>query len=110
MCIRDSLIRVEDGRPPLAIAKAFQVPKNSMTHTLQGLESHGLIQLKPNPEDGRSKLVYLTKAGRKTHDNILKAMVPEMAKMAKEFDLERLAKIMPTLRELRIYLDQKRSS
>jgi len=103
------LIRVDDGRPPLAIAKAFQVPKNSMTHTLQGLESHGLIQLKPNPEDGRSKLVYLTKSGRKMHDNIIKTMVPEMTKMAKEFDLEKLAKITPTLRELRIYLDEKRS-
>jgi len=103
------LIRVEDGRPPLAIAKAFQVPKNSMTHTLKGLESHGLIQLKPNPEDGRSKLVFLTKNGKKMHDNIIKAMAPDMTEMAKEFDIEKLVEVIPALRELRIYLDQKRS-
>jgi len=104
------LIRVEDGRSPLAIAKAFQVPKNTMTHTLQGLESHGLIKLVPNPDDGRSKLVHLTKAGKKMHDDIVKALVPNMKQMAKEFDLDLLATALPALRELRIYLDQKRSS
>jgi len=104
------LVRIGDGRPPLAIAEAFQVPKNTMTHTLKGLESYGLIQISPNPDDGRSKFVFITKRGRKKHDDIIKALVPDMEKMAQEFDLEKLAKALPTLRELRSYLDQKRSS
>jgi len=104
------LIRVGDGRPPLAIAEAFQVPKNTMTHTLKGLESNRYIQIKPNPDDGRSKFVFITKRGRKKHDDIIAALVPDMKKMAQEFDLEKLAQTLPTLRELRIFLDHKRSS
>ncbi len=103
------LIRVGDGRPPLAIAEAFQVPKNTMTYTLKGLESHGLVLIKSNPDDGRSKLVHITRRGRKKHDEIIKALVPDMKKMAQEFDLESLAKVLPALRELRSYLDQRRS-
>jgi len=103
------LIRVGDGRTPLAIADAFQVPKNTMTHTLKGLESYGLILLKSNPDDGRSKLVYITKQGKKMHGDIIKALVPDMKTMATEFDLEKLANALPTLQELRKYLDQKRS-
>ncbi len=104
------LIRVGDGRTPLAIADAFQVPKNSMTHTLKGLEAHGLILLESNPDDGRSKLVYITKSGKKMHGDIIKAMAPDMRKMATEFDLEKLVGVLPTLQELRKYLDQKRSA
>jgi len=103
------LIRVEDGRPPLAIAKAFQVPKNTMTHTLKGLNDRGLIQFSPNPEDSRSKLVYITKEGKKMHERITKALGPEFEQMASEFDLIKLKKALPALRELRVYLDKKRS-
>ena len=103
------LIRVSDGRTPLAIADAFQVPKNTMTHTLKGLESNGLIRLESNPDDGRSKLVYITGQGKKMHRDILNALVPGMKIMASEFDLEKLATTLPTLQELRKYLDKKRS-
>ncbi len=51
--VLNHLIRVQDGQTPLVLARAFQVPKTSMTHTLGGLESRGLIALKANPEDGR---------------------------------------------------------
>ena len=36
--IVNHLIRVADGRTPLDLARAFQVPKTSMTHSLAGLE------------------------------------------------------------------------
>ncbi len=59
------LIRVQDGRTPLQLARAFQVPKTSMTHTLAGLEKRGLVEMRANPEDARSKQVWLTEAGRR---------------------------------------------
>jgi len=103
------LIRAGDGSTPLAIANAFQVPKNTMTHTLKGLESLGLIELASNPDDGRSKFVYITNQGKKMYSDIMKALVPEATKMVTEFDVEKLASILPTLKELRKYLDDKRS-
>ena len=44
------LTRVRDGQTPLALAKAFQVPKTTMTHTLAGLLKHGFVDMRPNPE------------------------------------------------------------
>ncbi|MEZ5791707.1 MAG: hypothetical protein R3D34_13310 [Nitratireductor sp.] len=35
--VLNHLTRVCDGRTPLEIARAFQVPKTTMTHTLSGL-------------------------------------------------------------------------
>ena len=41
--VLNHLIRVQDGRTPLALARAFQVPKTTMTHTLAGLEKLGFV-------------------------------------------------------------------
>ena len=62
--VLNHLTRVRDGQTPLALARAFQVPKTTMTHTLKGLEQHRLVEMRPNPEDGRSKRVWLTDQGR----------------------------------------------
>ena len=39
------LIRVRDGSTPLELARAFQVPKTSMSHTLAGLEKNGFVEI-----------------------------------------------------------------
>ena len=52
--VLNHLVRVGDGRTPLALARAFQTPKTSMTHTLAGLERHGMVDMRPNPKDNRS--------------------------------------------------------
>ena len=102
------LSRVADGRTPLELARAFQVPKTSMTHTLKGLERHGLIEILPNPQDGRSKLVWLTDEGRQLRLSVIEALGPSMAKMAAKFDMHLLQEMLPKLTELRIFLDENR--
>jgi len=62
--ILNHLVRLGDGKPPARIASAMQVTKNTMTHSLKVLQNRGYITVKPDPEDGRGKLVYLTDAGR----------------------------------------------
>ena len=100
--------RVRDGQTPMAMARAFQVPKTSLTHTLRGLEERGLITLRPNPEDGRSKCVWLTEEGRMMRQEVIASLGPDFARMAAEFDMHKLAAIKPVLTELRIYLDRAR--
>jgi len=102
------LTRVQDGRTPLDLARAFQVPKNSMTHTLKGLQSHALIDLIPHPDDGRSKQAWLTDKGRQLHSSIISDMGPAMQQLAAEFDTEKLATVLPVLTELRQFLDARR--
>ncbi|MCJ8297516.1 MAG: MarR family transcriptional regulator [Pseudomonadales bacterium] len=106
--VLNHLIRVQDGRTPLEIARAFQVAKTTMTHTLSGLEKHGLIEMRPNPKDGRSKCVWLTDQGREFRQESIEKLGLAMTDLAEHFDPDKIAQILPTLKELRIYLDENR--
>lgn len=102
------LVRLGDGRTPLEIARAFQVPKTSMTHTLQGLETMGYVRIAPNPSDRRSKCVWLTDAGRAFREDAIARMAPDLAKMAAAIGPDRVAALIPELAEIRAYLDANR--
>jgi DNA-binding MarR family transcriptional regulator len=107
--VLNHLIRVKDGRTPLELARAFQVPKTTMTHTLGLLEKRGHIRLEVNPKDGRSKLVWLTDEGRQFRATALAAAAPDMAALARAFSPERAAEMIPHLRALREIMDASRS-
>jgi DNA-binding MarR family transcriptional regulator len=106
--VLNHLVRVQDGRTPLDLARAFQVPKTSMTHTLAGLEALGLVEMRPNPEDKRSKQVWLTEAGRSLREGAIAALVSQFADLAREFPAERVAAMLPALIELRQIMDARR--
>lgn len=108
--VLNHLVRVGDGRTPLAIAQAFQVPKNSMTHSLTVLEREGLIHLRPNPQDGRSKLVFLTDAGRKFRDDVIAAFAPDIGRIAASVPPDLVARLLPDLEVLRKVLDADRDA
>ncbi|MEO9877018.1 MAG: MarR family transcriptional regulator [Anderseniella sp.] len=80
--VLNHLIRVEDGRTPQDISRAFQVPKTSMTHTLAVLEKHNLVEMKPNPKDGRSKNVWITAMGREFRDHAIAGMDPDIERLS----------------------------
>jgi len=106
--VLNHLVRVQDGRTPLDLARAFQVPKTTMTHTLAGLEGLGLVEMRPNPDDKRSKQVWLTEAGRRLREGTIAALIPEFADLAREFPAERVAAVLPALIELRQIMDARR--
>lgn len=62
------LIRlVKDGPASTSqLAGAERVRPQSMATTLAGLDRHGMIERRPDPEDGRRQLIELTALGR-TH-------------------------------------------
>ncbi len=107
--VLNHLIRVGEGSTPLKIANAFQVPKTSMTHTLAGLEKHKLIEMRANPKDGRSKLVFLTEKGRQFRDDAIFKLVPDMGALGEAIPVERVAEILPLLSEIRVFLDEMRN-
>ena len=106
--VLNHLVRVRDGRTPLDLARAFQVPKTSMTHSLAVLERHGLIRLAPNPADGRSKCAFITAEGRTFRQAALEALAPDIRALAARFPAARLAGVLPTLTELRRIMDTLR--
>lgn len=106
--VLNHLVRVGDGNTPLAIAQAFQVPKNSMTHSLSVLEREGLIELRRNPADGRSKLVFITPKGRAFRADVIAALAPDLARIAAALPPDFVARLLPDLETLRKFLDADR--
>lgn len=106
--VLNHLIRVDDGQTPIAMARAFQVPKTSITHTLKILDARGLVEMRPNPEDGRSKQVWITERGRALHRDVISALGPGLEFLGRDFGADRFAEIAPLLRALRIFMDEHR--
>ncbi|MEO9818927.1 MAG: MarR family transcriptional regulator [Paracoccaceae bacterium] len=106
--VLNHLVRVRDGQTPMAMANAFQTPKTSMAYTLKILEKRGLIEMRPNPEDGRSKCVWLTDAGRALREDTIAKVGPDFAAVVQSFGLDRFVEMLPHLRAFRILLDENR--
>jgi DNA-binding MarR family transcriptional regulator len=107
--VLNHLIRVGDGKTPLSISSAFQVPKASMTHTLTGLSKAGYIETKENQQDKRSKLIYITAAGREFRDTAIQNFAPDVNEVAKQFSEADAEAIVPALKSLRETLDKMRN-
>jgi DNA-binding MarR family transcriptional regulator len=106
--VLNHLIRVGNGSTPLKMAQAFQVPKTSLTHTLKGLEARGLIEMRPNPKDGRSKTVWITETGRALRDQVIRDLMPGFMDLLSQLDLDKLLAVRPALTELRKVMDDNR--
>lgn len=106
--VLNHLVRVADGRTPLDLARAFQVPKTSMSHTLAGLERAGLVRLGPNEKDRRSKRVWIEPEGRALRERIVGQMTPLLGGFTSAFPPERVAEVLPLLEEMRVWLDAER--
>ena len=87
-----------DGRTPLDLARAFQVPRTR----------RGLVRVAPNPDDGRSKCVWLTDEGRSFRDTAVAALAPDIAAIATRLPAAGLAEAMPVLTALRQLMDARR--
>lgn len=101
-------VRLGDGWTPARLAAAFQVTRGTMTSTLQRLEAKGFIRLEADPDDARSKRVFLTDRGRAARSTSLAALAPELARMPEVLAPEAAAKLMAPLEQLRIWLDANR--
>lgn len=107
--VLNHLIRVKDGQTPLVIARAFQVPKTTMTHTLSVLERHRLIDIRPNPKDKRSKCVFITASGRAFREQAIADIAPDLEAVRGQFPQHKMSKIVPLLADIRQFLDDYRN-
>jgi DNA-binding MarR family transcriptional regulator len=106
--VLNHLVRVGDGRTPLDLARAFQVPKTTLSHTLALLEGRGWIEMRPNPDDKRSKQVWITVEGRVFRDEAIASLAPDLAVIAAAFPPAQVAALLPGLTALRAHLDRAR--
>lgn len=66
----------EEGTPSTSLGPRMGMEATSLSRTLKTMEERGLIIRKPNPEDGRGVLIYLTDFGKEkrefSKDRVLK--------------------------------------
>lgn len=94
------LVFTRTGALPMSKASArLQVHPTSVTNTVDRLEAAGLVERRPDPTDGRGKLVCITEPGRK----LVAAATTELNKVFVDLgipqeDLERLFGILAQFR------------
>jgi DNA-binding MarR family transcriptional regulator len=71
---------------------------------LEDTTGHTLIERKPNPEDGRGKLVTLTAAGKRMAKRGWKVQKEVVATMAEALSARELDEVAKTMRRLRVAL------
>jgi len=66
----------EKGTPSAALGPKMGMEATSLSRILKTMDERGLIERKPNPDDGRSVLIHLTEFGREkrgySRDRVLK--------------------------------------
>jgi DNA-binding MarR family transcriptional regulator len=107
--VLNHMVRLGDGRTPVDLARAMQVTKGTMTNTLGNLERAGYVSIHPDPDDGRSKRVRLTAAGREAREAAVRAVEPELQALAGLMPAGAAGAILPTLETLRRILDERRA-
>lgn len=58
----------ENGTPSTSLGPKMGMEATSLSRTLKVMEEKGLIERRPNPEDGRGVLIYLTDFGKEKRD------------------------------------------
>ena len=61
-------IDAEHGTPSTALGPKMGMEATSLSRTLKSMENKGLIERRPNPEDGRGVLIHLTPFGKEMRD------------------------------------------
>ena len=58
----------EEGTPSTSLGPIMGMEATSLSRILKTMEELGLIERKPNPEDGRGVLIHLTEFGREKRE------------------------------------------
>ncbi|MFC1411566.1 MarR family winged helix-turn-helix transcriptional regulator [Streptacidiphilus sp. N1-12] len=92
-----ALARLDRSGPATssALAKLEQISPQSMGATLGALESRGLVQRRPDPEDGRRIVISLTTSGRQALQKRRTARTEQLAQaLSTGFTQEELGQLM----------------
>jgi DNA-binding MarR family transcriptional regulator len=96
------------GRPyrltPTELSRALIVTSGGMTKRLNALESRGLIRRQPDPSDGRSTAVSLTREGKRLVEAILPEHVSNEERLLGELSGKERTKLAALLEGLAIAL------
>jgi DNA-binding MarR family transcriptional regulator len=101
-----ALARLDRGGPTTsaALARLEQISPQSMGATLGALEARGMVERRPDPEDGRQAVISLTEAGLQALRNRRNARAEQLAQALSvgftRAELEQLIAAAPLIERL----------
>ena len=96
---------LQGEKTPAQLARSFNVTKGAITNTLTKLSKMGYIHIRPDWDDGRSKQVSISKAGKSARDSAVSAIEPIIGELMKVLGPKKAKALIPFLRDLRILLN-----
>lgn len=90
------------------VARAMQQPQPGITKILQKLEQRGYLWSVANPEDGRSRLLHLSEAGRTAHHGAVEALSAALGGPFADWSEAELQRCFRLLDRLKVWLDANR--
>jgi DNA-binding MarR family transcriptional regulator len=80
------LLSRRNDRPMKELAARLRVDPSTATRAVQRLETDGLVERYPSPEDGRVVLVRITEEGTRRHDDVAARRSTAMMHILSEFE------------------------
>ncbi|GEQ85941.1 MarR family transcriptional regulator [Patiriisocius marinistellae] len=93
----------EGGTPSTALGPKMGMEATSLSRTLKKMEEQGLIERRPNPQDGRGVLIHLTDFGiemREFSKGVVLGFDEAVKKHISEEELYTFKKVANTMQEL----------
>ncbi|MCE2903115.1 MAG: MarR family winged helix-turn-helix transcriptional regulator [Gemmatimonas sp.] len=106
--VLNHFVRVGGESSLSQLARAMEVTKGAMTNTVSRLEHKGYVAIRPDPQDGRSKLARLTAAGRAARRRAVMRLGEALAPLAAALSDQELTATLRALRTARTWFDQSR--
>ena len=92
---------VDDGNSQGDIAEKAFMTKSVASQVIKKMEGKGLVRRKPNPEDSRGYLVFLTESGESLRETIAKDGIQISSDNAPEISREDMKTAIRVLKQVR---------
>ena len=102
--VLNHLARQKDESSPARLAERFGVTRGAMTNTLNKLEWAGYVNISPDWDDARRKMVVISPAGRLARDTAISAITPMINEVVEALGEDQARAALPILREIRLKL------
>ena len=107
--ILNHLVRTGDNETPARLAEIMQVSRATLTSTLRRLKSKGFVRIVADRNDGRSKRILLTQAGRLARESSIESAAPLLDSVRAVLPRGDVVRWLPQLQRLREWLDRDRA-
>ena len=107
--ILNHLVRTGDNETPARLAEIMQVSRATLTSTLRRLQSKGFVRIVADRNDGRSKRILLTQAGRLARESSIESAAPLLDSVRAVLPRVDVVRWLPQLQRLREWLDRARA-